>query len=159
EVAVVRGSTAQDEVDQHMVRGVIPPVRVRPVEDYAAALAALEDGEVSAVLADDAILHGLMILRPHRFRLLPDRLTRQPYAVAVAPGDRGCLVPVNAGVGRFKVSGAWRTSFPTFVGGPAPAPPGLPPIPEPTAVPLARAAARARQPPAGALPLARRGTR
>jgi ABC-type amino acid transport substrate-binding protein len=95
-VAVVKGSTAEQQI-----RALVPGASIRVVEDYATAGRLLADGQVEAVLADDVILRGLVQRDPARFKLVPEPLTREPYAAAVGLGDRELLDHVNAAVRRF----------------------------------------------------------
>jgi hypothetical protein len=54
-VAVVNHSTGPETLRKHL-----PQARALPVEDYTAALQALESGQASAMLTDDTMLQGLM---------------------------------------------------------------------------------------------------
>ena len=141
-VLVVSGSTAERDAAEHMLQGRLPAVTVRAVDDYAAALSALDAGQADALLADDSILAGLMRLGGGERRLLPERLSREPYAVALPHGDRALLDAVNAAVLDFKRSGAWAAAYARHLGGPPPDPPGL--------MPVAARPARAASPPAAA---------
>ncbi|MFL5802956.1 MAG: family 1 glycosylhydrolase, partial [Roseiflexaceae bacterium] len=157
-VAVASGSTAEGTA-----RTRIPEATLRTFDDYAAARAALDAGQVAAILADDVILLGIMRQHPGAYRLAGARLTEEPYAAAVVRGAPELLDAVDSAVRNFKDSGDWADSFMRHFPGQS-APP-LPHIAERTtlaaadATTLAAAAAERMAPRAGPLPLARPGTR
>jgi ABC-type amino acid transport substrate-binding protein len=156
-VAVASGSTAERSALLHM-----PESSVRSFDDYAAARAALDSGQVAAILADDTILLGLMRQHPGAYRLAGARLTDEPYAAAVVRGAPELLDAVDTAVRQFKDSGAWADSFMRHF--PGQSPPPLPQIAERTtlaaagATTLATAASERMAAQAGPLPLARPGT-
>jgi beta-glucosidase/6-phospho-beta-glucosidase/beta-galactosidase/ABC-type amino acid transport substrate-binding protein len=120
-VAVVKSSTAEAAISR-----LIPEANVQVVGDYAAALAALDAGQVAAILADDTILVGLLITHQGRYQLAGDLLTDEPYAAAVARGNPQLLDAVDAAVRQFKESGAWATSYAQhFPGRPVAQPPNM----------------------------------
>jgi beta-glucosidase/6-phospho-beta-glucosidase/beta-galactosidase/ABC-type amino acid transport substrate-binding protein len=106
-VAVVKSTTAEMMVNQ-----LLPSVGgVKVLGDYTEALRALDNQQVSAILSDDTILLGLIQQYPGQYRLLDDKLSQEPYAVAVVKGDRELLNQVDIAVRQFKESGAWADSF------------------------------------------------
>jgi len=120
-VAIVKSSTAEGTISQLM-----PEADMLVVGDYAAALAALDAGQATAILADDTILLGLLVAHPGRYQLVGDLLTDEPYAAAVARGNPQLLDAVDAAVRQFKESGAWATSYAQhFPGRPVPQPPDM----------------------------------
>ena len=63
---------------------------------------------------------------PGQYRTLSNHLTTEPYAVAVAKGNRDLLEAVESAVRQFKDSGAWAASFAQhFPGQPVPEPPQI----------------------------------
>lgn len=120
-VAVVKSSTAEATIFE-----LIPAARVLLVSDYEAALRAIDFEQAVAILADDTILLGMMQQHPDQYRLAGDKLTAEPYAAAVAKGNRDLLNAVDIAVRQFKESGAWADSFARhFPGQPIPEPPRL----------------------------------
>ncbi|NMG06509.1 family 1 glycosylhydrolase [Brasilonema sp. UFV-L1] len=106
-VAVVKSTTAEMMVEQ-----LLPSVSgVKVLPNYPEALRALDNEQVSAILSDDTILLGLIQQYPGQYRLLNDKLSQEPYAVAVVKGDRELLNQVDIAVRQFKESGAWADSF------------------------------------------------
>jgi beta-glucosidase/6-phospho-beta-glucosidase/beta-galactosidase/ABC-type amino acid transport substrate-binding protein len=117
-VAVLKSSTAEEDVD-----ALVPGARVRVVEGPAAALEALDRGEADALLVDDTILHGLVALRPDRYKLIGEPLSSEPYAAAVGLGSCELLAVIDAVVRDFKESGAWENSYARNLGELGPEPP------------------------------------
>src|SRR4029079_18419140 len=106
------------------------------------------------LLADDVLMPGLLARRPGRYAVVGERLTREPYAVAVGPGEESVLGAANLALRRFKDSGEWEASYARNVG------PAIPPPPD-QARSLADAlpaSAATSHPAAGPLPLAPPGT-
>ena len=123
-VAVVKGSTSQDAIST-----LLPGARARGVGTYAEARGELDSGQVAALLADDAILLGLMRQHPERYRLLSNLPGDEPeaYAVAVAKGNPELLEAVDNAVRRFKSSDTWASGIAQhFSGRPIPQLPQLP---------------------------------
>lgn len=117
-IAVVKGSTAAERLEELVPRGT-----AKVVGDYPAALDALDRGQADALLADDTILRGLMLQHADRYKVIGMLLTEEPYAAAVAPGQRELLDIVDVAVRSFKESGAWAESYARHLGTPVPAPP------------------------------------
>lgn len=117
-VAVVKTSTAERDI-----RKLIPNARPLVVPDYDAARQALHEGKADALLADDTILRGLIARFPDQYRLVGEQLTHEPYAAAVARGNRLLFDVVNAAVQQFKTSGAWAESYARHLGSPVSPPP------------------------------------
>jgi ABC-type amino acid transport substrate-binding protein len=120
-VAVVKFSTAEAAIFE-----LIPTARVLTVSDYEEALRALDYEQAAAILADDTILLGMMQQYPGQYRLTDERLTTEPYAAAVAKGNRWLLNAVDLAIRHFKASGAWAASFAQhFPDRPLPEPPQI----------------------------------
>lgn len=120
-VAVVTSSTAEAGIFE-----LIPTANVLTVSDYEEARRALDFEQAAAILADDTILLGIMQQYPGQYRLAGDKLTAEPYAAAVAKGNRSLLNVVDVAIRKFKESGAWAESFARhFPNQPIPEPPRL----------------------------------
>ncbi len=120
-VAVVKSTTAETNI-----YALLPNTEVEVLSDYEEALRALDYDQVSAILADDTILLGIIQQNQGQYRIVNHRLTEEPYAAAVVKGDRSLLNAVDVAVRRFKESGAWAESFARyFPGQPVPEPPRI----------------------------------
>jgi beta-glucosidase/6-phospho-beta-glucosidase/beta-galactosidase/ABC-type amino acid transport substrate-binding protein len=120
-VAVVKSSTAEG-----MFYELIPAANILSVDDYEEARRVLDFDQATAILADDTILLGIIQQYPEQYRLVGNRLTDEPYAAAVAKGNRYLLNAVDIAIRQFKESGAWAESFARhFPGQPIPEPPRL----------------------------------
>ncbi len=90
-VAVVHGPT-WDQIAS--VRAQLDNSRIDFFERHDQALALLDAGRVAAVVADHTVLCGLARLRPE-YRVIDERFTHQPYAVAVEAGHPALIDAVQ----------------------------------------------------------------
>ena len=102
-VAVVKSSTAESRV-----RELLPQANPLIVTDYKEALDLLELEKAQAILADDIIFQETLEKYPDNYRLICEKLTEEPYAAAVAKGNRELLNAVDIAIKRFKKSGEWQ---------------------------------------------------
>jgi beta-glucosidase/6-phospho-beta-glucosidase/beta-galactosidase/ABC-type amino acid transport substrate-binding protein len=105
-IAVVEGTTGQQAAPR-----LFPNAKLVTVDSHDEARVALSSCVVDAILSDDVLLETLMRNTPDRFALLADRFDSQPYAAAVALGNRELLDAVDNAVREFKESGQWEASF------------------------------------------------
>lgn len=118
-VGVMRTSTAEQKISS-----LAPAAIPRVFGTYEAALAELAQGNLDAILGDDVILQGLITRFPGAYRLTGGLLTEEPYAAAVALGNRELLDVINLALDQFEKSGAWAASYAKyFPGQPVPEPP------------------------------------
>ena len=80
-VIVVYGSTGEE-----ILRLNAPQAIIRGYKNYERAYNALKRGEASALIADDTVLYNLAIDDPS-VRILEQRFSKEPYAVAFRRGD------------------------------------------------------------------------
>lgn len=110
EIAVVRGSTS----DLSFPR-LLPKSQSRICDDYESALTNIDQGQASALLADETILSGLMVQHPGKYRLLKENFNDgECYAAAVAHGDGRLLEVINSVVREFKTSpeaAIWKANY------------------------------------------------
>jgi hypothetical protein len=99
-VAVVVGSTAQLNPP-----ATLQQLQLLAVHDYEMALKMLNESLAEAILADDTILRGLMRGLPGQYRMIDEKLTYEPYAVAVTSGHTRLLAEINKAIDQFKSSG------------------------------------------------------
>jgi len=85
-------------------------------------LVMLQQGQVAAVCSDDTILEGLVAQDPFTKIVGPD-LTDEPYGLAISSTHPDFVRFVNAVLENERTSGAWKASYVTWVGSPAPQPP------------------------------------
>ncbi|MBN3897982.1 MAG: family 1 glycosylhydrolase [Nostoc sp. NOS(2021)] len=153
-VAVVKSTTAESTVNY-----LLPTANLKVVENYADALQALDYEQVSAILADDTILLGIIEQHPEQYRLVGkngERLTEENYGAAVVKGDRALLNAVDIAVRQFKESGAWEASYSRYF--PNQPVPNLPKIGRRSTLADISAGASSSTTIAQALPLAKPGT-
>ncbi len=110
-IAVVKGSVSENDISM-----MIPGSKPQVVGDYEAAMQAVISGKADALLADDAILYGLMTQHPGQFRLITidRRLVGDRYAAAVAQGSGDLLTAIDSAIWEFKRSedGArWKAEY------------------------------------------------
>ena len=102
-VAVVKSSTAESRV-----RELLPQANPLIVTDYKEALDLLEFEKAQAILADDIFFQETLEKYPDDYRLICEKLTEEPYAAAVAKGNRELLNAVDIAIKRFKKLGEWQ---------------------------------------------------
>jgi ABC-type amino acid transport substrate-binding protein len=87
-IAVSAGTTT-DAVVQRVAAAAQPPIKVVETPDVPAAYAMLVAGTVDAVASDDVLLSGLVASTPegHRFRVVGDFLSFEPYALPIRRDD------------------------------------------------------------------------
>lgn len=119
-IGVVASTTAERDAAD-----VLPSADAVAFPTHDAARRALGAGEISAILGDDVVLAGLISATPGRFRLLDDRLREEPYAAAVARGNRELLNTVDWAIRSFKESGRWTQSVARTLGRAGEVPPTL----------------------------------
>ncbi|OPX80380.1 MAG: Beta-galactosidase [Methanosaeta sp. PtaB.Bin039] len=115
EVAVLRGPTSEPGVPKYLTGS-----RAITFYDYNEALKSLDSGRVSSILGDDAILIGLMLRHPGRYRLVDGEFhDRESYSVAISEGDGELLSLVDSAVRSFNTSpeaAQWRANYSQLTG-------------------------------------------
>lgn len=114
-IAVIKGSISERNLPL-----LVPSAQPKVFIDYDTALQALDQGQSDALLADNAILYGLMAQHPGRYMLVGERLTNDEfYAAAVMKGDSGLLDIVDSAVRGFKESpeaAKWKDGYERLTG-------------------------------------------
>ena len=105
-VAVVKSSTAASNIGK-----LLPQANPLVVADYGEAVRVVDFDQAVALLADDVIIQSTLQKYPEQYRLVGNKLTEEPYAAAVAKGNRELLNAVDIAVKRFKKSGEWKQSL------------------------------------------------
>lgn len=75
-VIVILGTT-----DEHNIKRFAPNVFILGYNDNSEAMNAFINGEGDAITTDDALLQGL-VAQSDKYKLLPKRLTKEPYGIA-----------------------------------------------------------------------------
>jgi len=80
-IIVVLGSTSEINIRQ-----LVPDVKVLGFRTYTDAFFALKSGRGDALTTDDTIIYGFLSEDPN-FRMLKDRITREPYGIGFKKGE------------------------------------------------------------------------
>ncbi|OIR46050.1 ABC transporter [Corynebacterium sp. NML130628] len=104
-VCVVDGTTLL-----HIVRTLAPQSPVLRTRSWSDCLMATQQFQADAIIADDAILAGMIAQDPHT-DILPDALATQYYAVGIPLGNDSVVRQVNATIERIRADGTWRRMF------------------------------------------------
>jgi len=103
-IAVVSGTTNERAVTlQNSERQL--NLTIVPVKNRDEGVAALQAGKVDAYASDKLLLLGAQINHADDFILLPDDLSIEPYAIALARGDWALRLAVNTGLAQIYRSG------------------------------------------------------
>jgi polar amino acid transport system substrate-binding protein len=92
------------------------------VADWTDCMVLLQQGQVSAVSTDDAILLGMAAQDPNT-KVVGDRFTDEPYGIAVDKNANDLLRFVNGVLERLRSDGTWARIYARWLPGPVPSPP------------------------------------
>lgn len=111
-IAVSAGTT-NDAVVQRLAAAADPPIRVVEVPDVPSAYALLAAGSVDAVASDDVLLSGLIATAAddHRFRVVGDYLSFEPYALPFRRDDPDFAALVAASFARMARDGVLTARY------------------------------------------------
>ena len=104
-VCVVDGTTLLN-----IVRTLAPQSPVLRTRSWSDCLMATQQFQADAIIADDAILAGMIAQDPHT-DILPDVLATQYYAVGIPLGNDSVVRQVNATIERIRADGTWHRMF------------------------------------------------
>jgi glutamate/aspartate transport system substrate-binding protein len=96
-IAVIAGTTNEIALEKELKRRQLQASLVR-VKDRTEGTAALENGAVDGFASDKLLLIGAQNAKASTFKLLPDNLSYEPYAIALPRGDWAFRVAVNKGL-------------------------------------------------------------
>lgn len=102
-----------------------PNVTAVGAATHTGCLAQFQQGEVDAITGDDTVLAGLAEQDPYA-KVVGEKLTSEPYGLAMPKGEKPFVQFVNAVLEREKSDGAWKASYDRWLAaalGPAPSPP------------------------------------
>jgi len=114
-VCATSGSDSLNVIAAHKAAPVSVPY-------WTDCLVLLQQGDVAAISTDDSILDGLHAQDPFT-RLVGNRLTDEPYGLAIARQHPEFVAFVNAVLQQLRTDGRWAASYGHWIGSPAPPPP------------------------------------
>ncbi len=117
----VHGGTTTEIALNNTLKELSLDAEVVPVADHADGLAQLEQGDISAYFADQAILLYLAAgsAAPEKLRLSNRHFTNEPYALALQRGDNDFRLLVDRSISRLYRSGKIVQIFKNAFGGSA----------------------------------------
>jgi polar amino acid transport system substrate-binding protein len=89
--------TAKGSTSEQNVKKAIPTATVLSFDDYPQAFLALQQGKVSAVTTDEAILAGILSKAPNKsqFEIPSVQISDEPYGLGMRKGDTNFVNFVN----------------------------------------------------------------
>lgn len=117
-ITATKGSTSGDSVGTWF-----PTAKILFFDTVADSFEALKIGRADAMIQDETIERAMMSKGPG-FRLLPGRLTYEPYGAGIQKGHPEFVEFVNKAINDVRASGRWKEIWKKNLGGEAPEPPG-----------------------------------
>lgn len=113
-----RIGTAKGSTSEQNVKKAIPSATVLAFDDYPQALLALQQGKVSAVTTDEAILAGILAKAPNkaRFEIPNIQISDEPYGLGMRKGDTNLVNFVNKTILDMEKSGEAAKIFEKWFG-------------------------------------------
>jgi len=96
-IAVIAGTTNETALTKELHRRQLQTSTVR-VKDRREGMAALESGDVDGFASDKLLLIGTQNSDASTYKLLPENLSYEPYAIALPRGDWAFRIAVNRGL-------------------------------------------------------------
>jgi glutamate/aspartate transport system substrate-binding protein len=96
-IAVIAETTNESALKKELQRRQLEATPVR-VKDRQEGMAALESGAVDGFASDKLLLIGAANADTSTFKLLPENLSYEPYAIALPRGDWAFRLAVNRGL-------------------------------------------------------------
>lgn len=116
-ITATKGSTSGARVGTWF-----PTAKILFFDTPADNFEALKTGRADAMIQDETIERGMMSKGPG-FRLLPGRMTYEPYGVGIRKGHLEFVEFLNKVINDVKASGRWKEIWKKNLGGDAPEPP------------------------------------
>jgi polar amino acid transport system substrate-binding protein len=104
-VCATKGSTSLTTI-----QAAQPRAHFDPVQQRTDCLLALEEGWVSAVTSDDAILRGFQV-QDRLTRIVGPSLAPEPYGIAINKHDPELVRFVNGVLAQMRVDGVWQRLY------------------------------------------------
>ncbi|MDO9068806.1 MAG: ABC transporter substrate-binding protein [Deltaproteobacteria bacterium] len=113
-----RIGTAKGSTSEQNVKKAIPSSTVLSFDDYPQAFLALQQGKVSAVTTDEAILAGILAKAPNKdqFEIPALQISDEPYGLGMRKGDTNFVNFVNKTILEMEKSGEAKTIFDRWFG-------------------------------------------
>jgi polar amino acid transport system substrate-binding protein len=110
--------TAKGSTSEQNVKKAIPSAIVLPFDDYPQAFQALQQGKISAVTTDEAILAGLLAKAPNKaqFEIPAVQISDEPYGLGMRKGDKNFVDFVNKTILEMEESGEAARVFNKWFG-------------------------------------------
>jgi glutamate/aspartate transport system substrate-binding protein len=96
-IAVIAGTTNEIALVKELQRRQLQASLIR-VKDRREGMAALESGAVDSFASDKLLLIGAPTADASNYKMLPENLSVEPYAIALPRGDSAFRVAVNKGL-------------------------------------------------------------
>jgi glutamate/aspartate transport system substrate-binding protein len=96
-IAVIAGTTNETALAKELQRRQLQASLIR-VNDRREGMAALESGDVDGFASDKLLLIGAQNSDASAYRLLPENLSYEPYAIVLPRGDWAFRIAVNRGL-------------------------------------------------------------
>jgi glutamate/aspartate transport system substrate-binding protein len=96
-IAVIAGTTNETALAKELQRRQLQTSLIR-VNDRREGMAALESGDVDGFASDKLLLIGAQNSDASAYRLLPENLSYEPYAIVLPRGDWAFRIAVNRGL-------------------------------------------------------------
>jgi polar amino acid transport system substrate-binding protein len=113
-----RIGTAKGSTSEQNVKKAIPSATVLSFDDYPQAFLALQQGKVSAVTTDEAILAGILAKAPNKaqFEIPALQISDEPYGLGMRKGDTNFVNFVNKTILEMEKSGEAAKIFEKWFG-------------------------------------------
>jgi len=110
--------TAKGSTSEQNVKKAIPTSTVLSFDDYPQAFLALQQGKVSAVTTDEAILAGILAKAPNKaqFEIPNLQISDEPYGLGMRKGDKNFVDFVNKTILEMEKTGEAKMIFDKWFG-------------------------------------------
>jgi glutamate/aspartate transport system substrate-binding protein len=102
-IAVIAGTTNESALVKELQRRKLQTSLVR-VKDRREGMAELEDGTVDGFASDKLLLIGAQTADASAYKMLPENLSYEPYAIVLPRGDWAFRIAVNKGLSQLYAS-------------------------------------------------------
>ena len=102
-IAVIAGTTNETALIKELGRRQFQTALIR-VKDRKEGIAALESGAVDSFASDKLLLIGAVNTDAQIYKMLPENLSAEPYAIALPRGDWAFRIAVNRGLSQLYTS-------------------------------------------------------
>jgi polar amino acid transport system substrate-binding protein len=117
-VCTAQGSTGSENVKR------FPQVKAIQVPDISDCMVRFQEGAVDGIFSDDTVLRGFAEQDPYA-KLLPRKLTNEPYGLGMPERDPTFVRYVNALLAQMRNDGAWASIYRKWLGNPPSPPPAV----------------------------------